>query len=301
MTAETHNSAPMIYPAMAAIMAEIPAIGKDKKNQQQGFNYRGIDDVYNALNGIMAKHGVFICPEVLDQSREERATKSGGVMGFVTLRIKYVFYAKDGSSVSCVVCGEGMDSGDKATSKAMSIAQKYAFFQVFTIPTKEAAESDPDKDAHQLAPKPKNQNGRASSGQAADNDRTATGQITDAQRRNLYAVISETAPHIKGDREVFLQVLSMVFTREISSTNDLTSGEASTLISDPSLIKQFAPTEAEYKTILANRSALIAECESLCLDRKLPLDDLLIETFPGVKKADLTTRQWEKFRSTLLI
>lgn len=133
-----------IHEAIQAILSEIPAIGKTKKNQQQGFQYRGIDDVMNALNPLLSKHGVFCAPEVLDRYREERETKSGGVLAFTTLTVKYTFYAKDGSSISAVVVGEGMDSGDKSTNKALAVAMKYAMFQVFCIPTEEM--KDPDSE-----------------------------------------------------------------------------------------------------------------------------------------------------------
>lgn len=140
-----------IYSAMAAVMADTSAIGKDQRNQQQGFQYRGIDDVYNAMHGILAKHGIFTAPEVLEKTREERTNNKGTVLAFVTLRMKYTFWAKDGSSVSCIVEGEGMDSGDKATNKAMAIAHKYALLQTFCIPT--AEQKDPDAEVHEVAPR----------------------------------------------------------------------------------------------------------------------------------------------------
>lgn len=140
-----------IYKAIGEIQRELDAIGKNKKNQQQGFNFRGIDDVYNALHPLLAKHGVFTVPEVLEDRSEDRQTKNGGQLIYRILRMKYTFYAVDGSSVSAVVIGEGMDSGDKASNKAMSIAHKYAFFQVFSIPTEEVAASDPDNYSHELA------------------------------------------------------------------------------------------------------------------------------------------------------
>ena len=140
-----------IYKAIAEIQRELDAIGKTKRNQQQGFNFRGIDDVYNALHPLLAKHGVFTVPEVLEDRSEDRQTKSGGQLIYRILRMKYTFYATDGSSVSAVVIGEGMDSGDKASNKAMSIAHKYAFFQVFSIPTEEVAASDPENYSPELA------------------------------------------------------------------------------------------------------------------------------------------------------
>lgn len=139
---------PKIYAAMAAVMADMVSIGKDSTNQQQGFKYRSIDAVYNALNPLLAKHGIFTTPEVLDKTREERTNAKGTVLAFTCLRMKYTFWADDGSSVSCVVEGEGMDSGDKSSNKAMAVAHKYALLQTFCIPTEE--QKDPDAEVHRL-------------------------------------------------------------------------------------------------------------------------------------------------------
>ena len=138
-----------IYEAISRCMEEIGAVGKDAVNKQQGFKYRGIDAVMNAINPALTKNHVFIVPEVLDQSREERTTKSGGALIYSVCRIKYTFYAEDGSCIEAVTVGEGMDSGDKATNKAMAIAFKYACFQVFCIPTEEM--KDPDEETQDPA------------------------------------------------------------------------------------------------------------------------------------------------------
>lgn len=140
-----------IYQAIIGVMSDIGVIGKEKKNAQQGFKYRGVDDVMNALQPVMVQHGLFVVPEIIDQKREERQTNRGGNLIYSVCTVRYTFYAKDGSSVQCVVVGEGMDSGDKATNKAMSIAFKYACFQVFCIPTEEM--KDPDAEVHTVAPR----------------------------------------------------------------------------------------------------------------------------------------------------
>lgn len=137
----------MIYQLIGKAIGMIGAIGKDKVNSQQGFKYRGIDQVYNALNPVMAELGIFFCPEVIDQKREERVTKNGAVLTYTLLTIRFTAYAPDGSSVSMTVVGEGMDSGDKSSNKAMSVAMKYAMFQLFCIPTEEM--KDPDADVYQ--------------------------------------------------------------------------------------------------------------------------------------------------------
>jgi hypothetical protein len=131
-----------IYETITKIIGEIPAIGKDRVNQQQKFKYRGIDDVMNAMQPLLAKYKLFIAPEILEQIREERQTKLGGTLIYSICKIKYTFYAEDGSFITAITIGEGMDSGDKATNKAMAIAMKYALFQVFCIPTDEM--KDPD-------------------------------------------------------------------------------------------------------------------------------------------------------------
>lgn len=143
-----------IYQSITKIMEEVPSIGKTQRNKTQGFMYRGIDDVMNALQPLLAKNKVFIVPEILEQTREERTTSKGGNLIYSICKIKYKFYAEDGSCVEAITIGEGMDSGDKATNKAMAIAMKYALFQVFCIPTDEM--KDPDSETPEQSTKKNN-------------------------------------------------------------------------------------------------------------------------------------------------
>lgn len=140
-----------IYPALAAIMVDADGIGKDRKNTQQGYSFRGIDDVYNALHAIFAKHKVFCVPRVIDERSEDRTTKSGSALIYRIVRMEFDMMADDGSKVTFgPIIGEGMDSGDKASNKAMSVAQKYLLLQAFMIPTEE--QKDPENDSHTLQP-----------------------------------------------------------------------------------------------------------------------------------------------------
>lgn len=140
-----------IYKAIGEVMKDVGAVGKDSKNPQQGYKYRGIDAVMNALQPAMIKHGIFVVPSVMEEHREERQTSRGGLLIYSVLKIKYTFYAEDGTSIEAIVVGEGMDSGDKATNKALSVGFKYACFQVFCIPTEEMI--DPEVDSPEPTPK----------------------------------------------------------------------------------------------------------------------------------------------------
>lgn len=135
-----------IYAAICGVMEDIGAVGKNDINKTQGFKYRGIDAVMNALNPAMIKNKVFCVPELLEQNREERQSAKGNLLIYSICRMRYRFFTTDGSYVDAVTVGEGMDSGDKATNKAMAIAFKYACFQTFCIPTEELMD-DPDKEA----------------------------------------------------------------------------------------------------------------------------------------------------------
>lgn len=135
----------LIYKAIPAIMAEIGAIGKTGENQAQHYKFRGIDEVYNQLQPLLVKHGVFTAPMVLEDRHEERQSGKGNTLIYRVFKMKYTFYAADGSSIDTVVIGEGMDSGDKASNKAMAVAHKYALLQMFAVPTDEP--KDPEVDS----------------------------------------------------------------------------------------------------------------------------------------------------------
>lgn len=142
-----------IYQALTAINKEVEAIKKDQTNTQQGFKYRGIDQVMNDLHSLFAKHEVLITSEVLNSFREERVNKNGTCLIWTIIDYKFIFSATDGTSISSVARGEAMDSGDKGSNKCISVALKYVLFNMFLIPTEEM--KDPDAESHDVAPKTK--------------------------------------------------------------------------------------------------------------------------------------------------
>lgn len=155
-------SAPAIVGAIAAISGELAKTGieKSRRNQQQGYAFRGIDDVYAALTPLLAKHRVAIVPYVEERTTESRETKSGGTLAYTTVAVKYTAHsADDGSSVEARTFGEAMDSADKATNKAMSAAYKYMALMLFGIPTE--GDNDADATTHEVKPEPPRLNGFA--------------------------------------------------------------------------------------------------------------------------------------------
>ena len=143
-----------VYQAISAVQKDLSTqgISKDRKNMQgSGYAFRGIDDVYNALAPFLAKHGLCILPRVLNRESIERQSKAGGALFYITVEVEFDLVAADGSKHTIKTFGEAMDSGDKATNKAMSAAYKYACMQSFCIPTE--GDNDADSQTHQVAPK----------------------------------------------------------------------------------------------------------------------------------------------------
>lgn len=132
-----------IFQALPKIIGDIAPISKDRKNVQQGYSFRGIDDVYAALNLLLAKYGVSILPELVETKHEAAGTaKSGATFWRHMIRIRYHLIASDGSKLSADSEGEGMDTGDKSVPKAFSTAFKAMAFQVFCIPTGEKVDTE---------------------------------------------------------------------------------------------------------------------------------------------------------------
>jgi len=145
-----------VYQAINAIQLALSKTGisKDRVNSQgSGYKFRGIDDVYNAISPLLAEHGLCILPRMLSRECTDRISAKGGNLFYVTVEAEFDFVsAEDGSKHTVKTFGEAMDSGDKATNKAMSAAYKYAAFQAFAIPTE--GDNDADAQTHYVEPLP---------------------------------------------------------------------------------------------------------------------------------------------------
>lgn len=181
---------PKIFSAMIKIMDEVGAVGKDRKNESQGYKFRGIDDMLNAMHPAFTKHGVFMVPRVKNESHElKEVTRGSGKPGIdkhVHLSVEFDFVADDGSKVTVgPITSEGLDSGDKATNKALSAALKYALIQTFCIPTEDMEDGDKTT---QVIEKPKAQPPKQ---QAAPATPAAPKLVTQPQLTRLFAMMNE--------------------------------------------------------------------------------------------------------------
>lgn len=136
-----------IFGALAKVMSQVGAVTKARRNESQKYQFRSIDDVVAHVQQVMAEYGVICIPRVIERERELLDSKSGGKMASVRLLVEHTFFAKDGSSVVCTTLGEAMDSGDKASNKAMSAALKYCLTEALLIPTYEV-----DRDTEEQSP-----------------------------------------------------------------------------------------------------------------------------------------------------
>lgn len=151
---ETNTSPLMVYSAIAKVMSDLAKAGisKSRKNVVQGYAFRGIDEVYNALSPFLATRGLVIIPSFSNRGQVERVTAKGGALFYVTVEGTFTLVSvEDGSQVVAgPFFGEAMDSGDKATNKAMSTAYKYMAMEVFCIPTE--GDNDADSTTHEVSP-----------------------------------------------------------------------------------------------------------------------------------------------------
>jgi hypothetical protein len=139
-----------IYQALVQVMNDVGAVRKAEFNSHQKFPFRGIDAVINAVSPAFRKHGVFCTPTVISSEYESvQVGQNRTVMGHARVMVVYTFHASDGTSVQATVSAESMDSGDKATAKAMSVAYRTALLQTLCLPTDE---SDPDADTFERSP-----------------------------------------------------------------------------------------------------------------------------------------------------
>ena len=228
-----------IIKLLSSVMEDAGAVRKSERNTHQNFNFRGIDAVVNAVSPALRKHGVVVLPTVNECIYETVIVgQNKTAMGHIRVDVTYAFYAPDGTSVSARVSAESMDSGDKATAKAMSVAFRTALLQVLCLPTDD---SDPDASTYERSPstiasKPlKTDLGTKGAGESVSypaqeqhSDAGGSKLVTENQIKMMHQVLKQ----IEGDEALLHELAGK------ASVKELTVGEASKVIEQLLAIKR---------------------------------------------------------------
>jgi hypothetical protein len=209
---ETENNPQLgINNAMLQIMAGIDPIAKNKTNSQQNYKYRGVEDIYAVLNPMLIANKVLLIPEILHHDIKEFTSSKGSLLFRAIVTMKYIFKSvEDGSFIETIMTGEGMDSGDKATPKAVSMAFKYMAFQLFCIPIDENVNAEADN--HEVkaeAEKPSQSTDKKAEPEKWLNSKDKAGNIT-PEWTNLMKGISDAKINTLADVRKYYKVSKSV-------------------------------------------------------------------------------------------
>lgn len=208
-----------VHAAIASILNKLQPIGKEQRNKDQNYNFRGIDDVLKKIHPLFAEHGVFMTPDVVEREYEERTSKSGNTGHCAHLHVRWTVYGPQGDSLTFSTWGEGLDYSDKATNKAMTAAFKYALFELFAI-------CDPDEDADKKTEE-------AGETTAATSQRSVSNpqgkRLVNQKQLNLINALFDEKNFPK-DRDYRHRFIVGIIERDFGSSKELFSTEASKTI-----------------------------------------------------------------------
>lgn len=118
-----------VFAALAAAKREVGTVGKNGQVTEYGnYAYRRFDDVLNAVAGPLDKHGIIVAPRVT-----EHHERFDGKKHFVRVAMSVTFFADDGSHLTSSSIGEAFDVGDKASTKAQTVALRIILCSVLNI------------------------------------------------------------------------------------------------------------------------------------------------------------------------
>ena len=140
-----------VIEALARVMADLPAIGKDTKSENLPYKYRSIEDMTGAVQPLFGKYGVVMVPSVLRWETRDLVINNKPWTDTV-LEVVYTVYGPAGQDDKIMVgplVSIGRDNSDKGPNKALTQAFKYALIQALCISDsrddgdKENVEADP--------------------------------------------------------------------------------------------------------------------------------------------------------------
>lgn len=142
------DETPTVHQAWSLVMEQVQTIRKTGRNNDQHYNFRGIDEVLSAVGPALRAHNVTVIPTAESVEMERYQTKSGALMQGVIVKMRYTVYGPAGDSFAGSAYGQAADSGDKSIPKAESVAYRVFLLQALTVPTDDP---DPDQYSHERA------------------------------------------------------------------------------------------------------------------------------------------------------
>lgn len=164
-----------IVDILSQVMVSVTSLGKSQRNREQGFDFRGIDDVINAVGPRFREYGVVPAPMLETAGYRDTTTSKGKSVRECTVQVRYRFHGPAGDYLDVIVPGESLDIGDKGTAKAMSVAYRIALLQLLALPTDEP---DPDHEVFE----------REDGGQSADQPAQLRAQIAALAQEKGYSL-----------------------------------------------------------------------------------------------------------------
>ncbi|MFD8866063.1 ERF family protein [Streptomyces sp. NPDC059590] len=134
-----------VHIAWLRVRRDIRAIAKGELYNQSGtrFNFRGVDTVVNVFGPVTLKHGVNVVPSRVEASYGEKTTKSGSKMRECSVTVHWTVIGPKGDTLTLQTMGEALDTADKSTTKAQSVALRTLLLGFGLTPTHD---KDPDAD-----------------------------------------------------------------------------------------------------------------------------------------------------------
>lgn len=148
-----------IFQKLEAITNELGFVAKNLNvavTKNSSYKATGEVDVLEAVKPLENKYGVYsyaINREIIESDTLTQNTQYGERTSlFLRMKVTYRFVNTDNPKdyIETISFAEGIDSGDKASGKAMTYADKYALMKTYKISTGE----DPDQKASEEYKKP---------------------------------------------------------------------------------------------------------------------------------------------------
>lgn len=133
-----------VHLAWLRVRKDVRAIakGEEYKGGTTRFNFRGVDTVVNCFGPVTLRHGVNVLPVQVDASYRDTTTSKGNKMRECTVRVSWLIVGPKGDTLPLLQTqGEALDSADKGTAKAQSVALRVLLLTGGLTPTHDA---DPD-------------------------------------------------------------------------------------------------------------------------------------------------------------